>query len=95
MTTPARCQSDLFAAWRENDAKNKPYFHKKQGFSKGQMTICFSIILNQIALEHYVMLYLKNHNSFHFYKFNFLCVACEIAARQAKPSVGPCQFLRL
>ena len=50
---------------------------------------------NQMALEHYVMLYLKNHHSFHFYKFNFLCVACEIAARQAKPSVGPCQFLRL
>ena len=36
--------------------KNKQYFHKKQGFSEDQMTIYFSVILNQIALEHYLML---------------------------------------
>ena len=72
--------------------KGNSIFTTNRDFQRVGWTFYFSIIFNWIAPEHYIKLQLKNHNSSHLYKFNFLCAVYQIFARWAKLSVGTSQF---
>ena len=50
--------------------KGNSIFTKNRDFQRVRWTFYFSIILNWIASEHYVMLQLKSHSSSQLYKFN-------------------------